>query len=110
MKVPNRENAYIPLSKLHDYLLAEKHPVGRWKANFFRAHGFDVINATLLKQQLMTIIHFKDAKEIVSSTHGTKYIIDGAIETPVGGVVQVRTVWIIEAGQDRPRFVTAYPL
>lgn len=52
MKVPNRENAYIPSSKLYNYLLSEKHPVGRWKANFFRTKGFDQMNAALLEQQL----------------------------------------------------------
>ncbi|MGQ9629170.1 MAG: DUF6883 domain-containing protein [bacterium] len=24
--------------------------------------------------------------------------------------MQVKTVWVIETGQDRPRFVTAYPV
>lgn len=110
MKLPNRESAYIPLSKLHDYLLSETHPVGRWKARFFRGYGFDETNVDILEEQLMSIIHSVDVKEAESSIHGTKYIIEGAIKTPVGSFVQVRTVWIIDADQDRPRFVTAYPL
>ncbi len=32
MKLPNSENAYVPESKLSDYLLSEKHAVGKAKA------------------------------------------------------------------------------
>jgi len=30
-------------------------------------------------------------------------------ETHAGGLINLRTVWIIDQGQDRPRFVTAIP-
>jgi hypothetical protein len=110
MKLPNRENAYVPTSKLRDYLLSEAHPVGRWKARFFRALGFDETNVDVLEQHLIAIAHFEDVKDVVPSAHGTKYVIEGSLQTPAGSPVQVRTVWIIDAGQDRPRFVTAYPV
>ena len=45
----------------------------------------------------------------VDSSHGQKYIIDGPMETPSGKTPLVRTVWIVDAGQDTPRLVTAYP-
>jgi hypothetical protein len=109
MKLPNRENAYIEPQKLYDYLLSKIHPVGMWKARFFRAHGFDETNSDLLKQQLMAIIHSEDVKDVTVSPFGTKYIIDGAIKTPAGSTVKVRTVWIIDEGEDRPRLVTAFP-
>jgi len=48
--------------------------------------------------------------EALPSPHGTKCIIEGFIGTPSGNQVQIRTVWIIETGEARPRFVTAYPL
>ena len=38
-----------------------------------------------------------------------KHVVDGALATPHGDVVWLRTVWIIDTGLDRPRFVTAYP-
>ncbi len=110
MKLPNRENAYIPSSKLHDYLLSRTHSVGKWKARFFRALGFDETNVDVLKQHLIAIAHSEDVKDVVISAYGTKYIIEGALQTPAGSLVQVRTIWIIEAGQDHPRFVTAYPV
>lgn len=109
MKLPYRENAYIPPAKLTEYLLSDAHPVGRSKAKFFRAAGFDETNVTVLEQRLIALAQTEEVKEVVSSPHGTKYVIEGALPTPAGGVIQVRTVWIVEPGQDRPRFVTAYP-
>lgn len=109
MKLPHRENAYIPPAKLTDYLLSDAHPVGWAKAKFFRAVGFDGTSVAVLEQSLITLAQTEKVKEVISSPHGTKYIIEGPLPTPAGGVVQVRTVWIIEPGQDRPRFVTAYP-
>ena len=110
MKLPNRENAHIPPPKLHDYLLSRTHSVGRLKARFFRALGFNETNVDVLEQRLIAIAHSEDVKDVVSSAHGTKYVVEGSLQTPAGNLVQVRTVWIIDAGQDRPRFVTAYPV
>jgi hypothetical protein len=110
MKLPNRENAYIPSAKLLGYLLSKTHPVGRWKAGFFFSHGFDETNVDVLREQLMKIIHSEDIKDVVLSPHGTKYIVEGTLKTPVGNDVLIRTIWIINKGQEHPRFVTAYPL
>ena len=63
-----------------------------------------------MKQQLMAIIHHEDVKDVTISPFGTKYIIDGTLKTPLERTVQVRTVWIIDEGQDRPRLVTAFPV
>ena len=109
MKLPNRESAYIPPSKLVDYLLSETHPVGRSKAKFWRAVGFDETNVAMLERGLIAIAHSEEVKEIVSSPYGVKYVIEGTLQTPAGNLIQVRTVWIIDTGQDHPRFVTAYP-
>jgi hypothetical protein len=109
VKLPHRENAYIPPPKLTDYLLSDAHPVGRSKARFFRAVGFDETNVAVLEQRLIALAQTEEVKEAVTTPHGTKYVIEGALPTPAGGTVQVRTVWIIEAVQTRPRFITAYP-
>jgi len=45
----------------------------------------------------------------MTSAQGRKYIVDGALQTPVGQTVMVRTRWIIDEGETRPRLVTAYP-
>lgn len=110
MKLPNRENAHIPPQKLKDYILSKTHSVGRWKARFFRAFGFDETSVAALEQSLIAIAHSKDVKDVIPSEHGTKYVIESSLQTPSGNPVQVRTVWVIDEGQDRPRFVTVYPV
>jgi len=110
MKLPNRDNAFVPASKLTDYLLSETHSVGRSKAKFLRLLGFDESNVQMLEQGLLAIAQTGDVKEAISSPHGTKYVIEGSLLAPDGRSAQVQTVWIIDAGQDRPRFVTTYPL
>ena len=106
----NRENAYIPLSKLKDYLLSETHSVGKSKAKLLRSAGFNEANVTLLKESILAIAHSGQVIEAISSPHGVKYVIDGLLKTPIGGFIKMRTIWIIDKGQERPRFVTAYPL
>ncbi|MGH7964231.1 MAG: DUF6883 domain-containing protein [Candidatus Binatia bacterium] len=109
MKLPNRENAYIPPPKLITYLLSEAHSVGRAKAGFWRTLGFDEMNLNVLEQALVSLARSEEVKEVVLSPYGVKYVIEGVMQTPAGSIIQVRTVWIIETNQDRPRFVTAYP-
>ena len=71
---------------------------------------YNELNIDLLKQGLLTIAQIGDVKEAVSSTHGVKYVIDGLLQTQTGEAVKVRTIWIIDKGQTRPRFVTTYPV
>lgn len=109
MKLPNGENAYIPPAKLTRYLLSETRSVGKAKAGFFRITGFDIASVSELERGLLAIALSEEVQEVVRSLHGTKYILDGALQSPTGRIVIVRTVWIVEPNQDRPRFVTAYP-
>jgi len=109
MKLPNREKAFIQPAKLSDYLLSETHAVGRAKAKFLRLFGFDETNIDLLEQGLLTIAKTQEVTSVISSIHGTKYVVDGSLQTPVGGLISLRTVWIIDQGQNRPRFVTTIP-
>jgi len=109
MKVPGCENAHIPRRKLTEYLLSETRPAGSPKALFFRSFGLSDSNVDLFEQGLLAIVGSEDVKETVSSPYGNKYIVDGNLETPIGSVVSIRTVWIVESGHGQPRFVTAYP-
>ena len=56
MKLPNSENAYVPESKLSDYLLSEKHAVGKAKAKYFRSLGYTVKNVKRLQADLLVIV------------------------------------------------------
>lgn len=108
MKLPNSKNIIISEKKLADYILSETHPIGKFKARVFRDAGFNEIHA--LMDELARIANSQEIKSKVSSSYGTKYIIDGQIQSQKGETIKIRTIWIIEIGQTRPRFITAYPL
>ncbi len=110
MKLTNRENAHIPPGKITAYLLSETHSVGKSKAKLLRSMGFHEGNAVLLEKGLLTIAHSGDLIDSILSPHGVKYVIDGTLQTPDGGYIRMRTIWIIDEGGDKPRFVTAYPV
>jgi len=109
MQLPNCLQAYIPSEKLSAYLLSETHAVGKAKATFFRALGFNETNIPLLEHELLTLAHSAPVQDMVPSPHGVKYIIEGVLEAPSGASPSIRTVWILETGETNPRFVTAYP-
>jgi hypothetical protein len=109
MRLPNPESSYIPRRKLTGYLLSEVHPVGKAKARFLRTVGFGAHNAESLEQELLRVAREGEVEETISSAHGTKYVVSGEVKTPSAHSVRLRTVWIVEVGDNRPRFVTAFP-
>lgn len=109
MRLPHRERAYIPAPKLTHYLLSLSHPVGKSKARFFRAHGFDAENADLLEERLLHIAHEGEIQATEKTPHGTKHAVEGSMRTPRGTTVNVRTIWMMD-DDNNPRFVTAYPV
>ena len=84
--------------------------MGKSKAKLFRLAGYNELTANLLKEGLLSIAHNEDIAETQSSEHGVKYVVEGVLKTPAGGTLKMRTIWIMDRGQDRPRFVTAYPV
>ncbi len=110
MRLPNADEAHVDRAKLEHYLVSQSHPIGRSKARFFRGVGFNESNLVMLEQTLIGIAGAEEIVETTASAYGTKYIVDGSIATPSGDQARLRTVWIIEEGQGRPRFVTAYPI
>ena len=91
-------------------MLSETHAVGKSKAEYFRSYGFDIGNTGQLTQGFLAIARNAQVAGSEESLYGTKFILDGELETPKGVMIRVRTIWIIEANQDIPRFVTAYPI
>jgi hypothetical protein len=109
MNPPSFKDTVIPVEKLTDYLLSRGHPIGRWKAKFFRSIGFSETNVDTLRDALSRIAQYGTVKETVRSSFGTKYVIEGSVVAPNGHETVLRTVWVIGPGEERPRFVTAYP-
>ncbi len=110
MELPNKSRAYVSENKITGYLLSETHIVGRTKAKFFRSFGFDETNVSQFEKGLVDIAQTESVVETTETIYGKKYVIDGELETPNGDMIRLRTVWIIETGDDVPRLVTAYPL
>lgn len=109
MPIPNADAAVIPAEKLTNYLLNEKHPVGGSKANWFHKLGYDSTNQAILEHELLKLVRTSESYTEKGSPFGTKYVVSGTITVPTGKEVNLITVWIIEASQETPRLVTAYP-
>jgi len=109
MKLPNARDATVDRKKLESYLLSSAHPIGRSKAQFFRAVGFSESDAAILGRALLDAAITGEVVETTKSPHGVKYTVAGLLATPSGRQVKLRTIWIVEAGDARPRLVTAYP-
>lgn len=110
MGLHNSNKVIIPREKLIDYILSEIHSTGKFKAKYFRNIGFNETNIHLFEKALRQIAKSEEVKDEIISEYGTKYIVDGKIHSPTKQTVRVTTVWIIEKGQNRPRFVTVYPV
>jgi Domain of unknown function (DUF6883)/Domain of unknown function (DUF4926) len=94
--------------KLRDYLLSPNHPIGRYKAAFFRSLGYEQDDWEALEHDIRSLLT-GNAEEMDVTEYGTKYSILGPITGPNGRSTNIVSVWIILMGEDVPRFVTAYP-
>ena len=108
--LPNRDRAYITKEKLTNYLLSETHAIGKAKAKFFRSLGYSEENYDQLANAILMIVKSESVIQQMTTPYGTKYIVEGNFNTPIGITVRISTVWVVESHDDRPRFVTAYPV
>jgi uncharacterized protein DUF6883 len=109
MKLPNAHVALVEREKLLDYLLNGSHPDNGGKAEFFIGLGFSPDRWSALAHALVQLAEDSEIVASMESVHGIKYIVDGRLKLPSGKSSGVRTVWIIDKGDERPRLVTAYP-
>ena len=96
--------------KVVDYLLNKEK--SRGKAAFFIAMGFQVSHWEVLAQALKFQAVSGTVSSFVESPYGTRYTVDGPIETPDrrSPMPMIRTVWVKEPNFADWRLVTAYPL
>ena len=109
MQLPNAAQARVDREKITEYLLCASHPDGRSKAEFFARFGFRVDDWGLLAEALRVHGRRHSVVEQVDSPFGTRYTVDGPLQTPDGRNPSVRTVWMIERGGSIPRLITAHP-
>lgn len=108
MKLPNTDKAVVPETKIRDYLLSTTHPIGRFKSMVFHDLGYSSDSWHTLHNDLKGFLHL-DATLKEQTEYGSKYEIRGSITGPTGKSATLVTAWIVRAGEDFPRFVTAYP-
>lgn len=94
---------------MRDYLLAPEHPVGGTKARFFAALGFTRDGWPVLQAALLALAYASEAEPGEVTVFGQKYVIRGIVTGPGGRAAWVVTAWIVRAGEDAPRLVSAYP-
>lgn len=110
MKIPNAYQAVIPEEKVIQYLLSLTHRDGQGKARFFLAHGFSPVDWERFVAMLRKHVVENEVVKVEETDFGMRYTIDGDLSTPKQTKVRIRSVWFIEAGEEIPRLVTAYPL
>ena len=110
MKLPHAGKAVVPKEKLTNYLLSATHPLGHDKAAFFNRFGFRIEEWDVMAHSLREHIVDHDVASTQDTRLGTRYTVEGQLETPDGRRPLVRVVWFIARNANIPRFVTAYPL
>jgi hypothetical protein len=110
MRLPGRDDVVVTREKVRRYLLSSTHPVGRYKARWLSAFGFDVASWQTLVAALERHAAACDVAVVERTPFGARYVLEGPLMTPDGRNPLARSVWFIERGSKRPRFVTLYPL
>jgi len=109
MKLPNRESALVDERKLRGYLLSGSHPIGRFKAKFFRRLGYGSEDWQALRRALQRVAVEGEGELVQEGPFGRKYRVLGTLAGPGGRTAEVATIWIMPVGADKPRLVTVYP-
>jgi len=108
VKLPNGHHAIVDDAKLLDYVLNPAHPVGRHHAALFqRLLGITRDHYLALKNALLEGATDLEVQPGQPSRYGSKYEMRLSLEGTEGTKV-VLAIWLIEAGDDRPRLVTCY--
>jgi hypothetical protein len=109
VKLPTADRVVIDERKVRDYLLSRGHPVGRFKARYFAALGFDQDQADAFILEVRRIAAEGEVVETQDTAFGRKYTVPGVLKGPSGSA-SVFTVWIQELGQQDIRLVTVRPV
>jgi hypothetical protein len=108
MRLPNGQQAIVPLEKLLDYCLNPEHPRGQHKARVFAAAlGITLADAPELRQALLDAAASGDAIAGDQDEFGKRFVLDFEMTGPQG-TVTVRSLWIICAGEAFPRLTSCY--
>ena len=105
-------NIVVDIAKLRDYCLSEAHPRGRHKARVFRSRlGITARDAQRLRQALLDAAHDrqKDLLPADADEFGQRYVLDFPMTTAAGSA-NIRSAWIVLAGEDVLKLTSCYVL
>ena len=108
MNLPNIDKVVIDSGKLQNYLLSPSHPVGRFKAEFFKSIGYTDDNWLSLETEIRALLR-NDATIKEKTKYGQKYEGRGIVTGPGGLKAEIVTAWVVLKDEEIPRFITAYP-
>jgi hypothetical protein len=109
-RLPHGDRAIIDIRKIREYCLNPSHPRGRHKARVFRdALGVERSDAAWLRGVLLEGARSGEASLLGIDAWGSQWRLDVSIERQ-GKHGVVRTIWIVRAGEEVPRFVTCWVL
>jgi hypothetical protein len=109
VKLRNAHLAIVDRSKVLDYLLNEAHPDNGGKARFFGLLGYSREDPPWFWP--FEILPNTGRSSAVPNQHTARnmLLMGGSGQTQESRQWSIRTVWIIDRGEDAPRLVTAYP-
>lgn len=107
--LPDRDRVRVPDEKVRDYLVEPNNKRNGGKALFFARFGLTQENWPVLQEALKEHPVVHPLAATMSSSHGTKYVVECNVRTPDGRNPCIASVWIVD-GVDPPRLVTAYPV
>lgn len=85
-------------------------PMGAARPNFFTRFGYRLEQWEQLADALRQHGARHAVVKTVESSYGTRYAVDGPLESPDRRNPKVRTVWLLERDSTAPRLITAFPL
>ena len=111
MYLPNIDRAVVAKEKITHYLLDITSQKGGPKARFFMRFGFSIEKWEVFEEAVR-----RQAREVEiarieqSEVYGVYYIIEERLVAPDGRRPFVRTVWLVDEGEDFPRLISVVPI
>ena len=81
MRLPNAEQAFVEMEQITGYVLSTANPSGRSKALFLLRFGFTADAWEVLAEALKRRGNFHDVVRTVETVHGSRYYVDGIVDT-----------------------------
>jgi hypothetical protein len=98
MKLPNASELIVEREKILGYLLNPTHRYGAAKAKFFTRFGFHARAWEILAEALRKHGRVHEVVRVRETGFGSRFVVEGALNTPAGRQPRVRSVWQFDEG------------